>query len=67
MKQRKIIQIATIPGDKDWLPRILALCDDGSLWQATFDYDNDCIVSAQWNREYGPPGCVREATKKAEI
>ena len=34
---RKIIQTSAIPADNDHAPCIIALCDDGTLWEMTVD------------------------------
>lgn len=37
--KRKIIQIVVVPESEDYFEKIIALCDDGSLWEQRNDKD----------------------------
>jgi hypothetical protein len=34
---RKVVQLVHVPGDEDVKNSLFALCDDGTMWQHTFD------------------------------
>ncbi len=51
--KRKIIQVTDVPETDQYYPRILALCDDGSLWVAP--QASGSFLEIKWIRVPGVP------------
>jgi hypothetical protein len=50
--KRKIIQLTAIPGDEEYNPVLCAVCNDGTVWTASYDFEEGING---WQRQVRPP------------